>query len=301
MNVVVMLPAEFLTKIFIPSRIDLTADSIYQYQLTIRQFNAYANSPRISEITDEMIVGYMRDRLQAGTAPATINARRTRLLTLLNCAYRKHLISDPPRDVPRCRESRKVPMAWTADELQRLVTHAGTLAGAVGELPASWYWQSMIMVVYESGLRVGAIRSLEVEDFHPHGPALLIRSETQKTLLGQCVPLSAPTAALLAEHLYTPKRTLIFHWPNCPRYFFVKFRRIVEGAGLTASRRGHDLFHKIRRTNISYLACNGSLELARRQAGHTSASVTQRYYVDPRIACQRSAVDVLPKLNLEIR
>lgn len=297
MNVAVMLLAEFLTKIYIPSRIDLTADSIYQYQLTIRQFNAYANSPRISEITDGMVCGWMRDCLAHGMAPATVNVRRTRLLTLLNCAYRKRLIFDPPRDVPRCRESRKVPTAWTAEELQRLVTHAGTLAGAVGELPANWYWQSMIMVVYETGLRVGAVRTLEVEDFHPHGPALLIRSETQKTLLGQCVPLSAPTAALLAEHLYTPERTLIFPWPNCQRWFFVRFRKIVESAGLSASRRGHDLFHKIRRTNISYLACE-SLEIARHQAGHVSAAVTQRFYIDPRIVGERSAVDLLPRIKI---
>jgi len=287
----------FLHSVYVPSRLDIGAGQIEQLEITIIKFDIFAGWPELPAITEETVCGFLHACRKSGLSAATVNSKRSHILALLNCAYRKRLIFDPPRDVPRCRESRKVPTAWTADELQRLVTHAGTLAGAVGELPASWYWQSMIMVCYETGLRVGAVRTLEVNDFHPHGPALLIRSETQKTLLGQCVPLSAPTAALLAEHLYTPERTLIFPWPNCPRYFFVKFRRIVEGAGLTASRRGHDLFHKIRRTNISYLACE-SLELARRQAGHVSAATTQRFYIDPRIVGERRAVDVLPRIKI---
>lgn len=289
----------FLETVYVPAKLDLSVGQVEQLKVVVRQLDYHAHYPDIGKLTDEMVGGFLRACLQHGLSPNTVNSKRAKILALWRLAWKKHLVPDLPRDVPRCRVPRKIPVAWTSGELSRLAAHASTLPGMVGELPANWFWRSMILITWESGLRVGAVRKLLVEDFHAHGPALLVRAETQKTTLGQCLPLSLPLATALAKHLYAPQRKLIFPWPHCERWFFSKFRKIVEAAGLYASLNGHDLFYKIRRSNLSYIARNGSLEMARQQAGHTSAATTLRHYIDPRIANTQRAIDVLP--NIEIR
>jgi integrase len=76
---------------------------------------------------------------------------------------------------------------------------------------------------------------------------------------------------------------LIWPWPHHRRTLFLRFRELVEAAGLPCPRTGHQLFHRLRRTMLSYCAAV-SLPIAQQQAGHTTAAMTLRHYVDPSIA-----------------
>ena len=289
---------EFLHSVYVPSKLDLGSGQIEQLEVSIRKLDAFASRPKISDLSEEMICKFLRDCLGHGLAPATVNSKRAQILALWRCAWKKKLHPEQPRDIPRCREPRRIPRAWTAEEIQLLVNHAATLSGVIGKLPRAWWWSTLILVCWETGVRVGAARELRVEDFHPRGPALLVRSESQKTLLGQCLPLSCPTATALAEHLLAPQRELIWPWPHCDRWLFVCFRRIVETVGLEARLIGHDLFYRLRRSNLSYVAREAGLEVARQQAGHTSAATTIKHYIDPRIANVQRAVDMLPQIEI---
>ena len=64
---------------------------------------------------------------------------------------------------------------------------------------------------------------------------------------------STPTPSLPSPAI-TIRRELIWPWPHCRRYLSTMTRHIVESAGLSADKRGMSLFHKIRRTCISYCA-----------------------------------------------
>ncbi len=109
-------------------------------------------------------------------------------------------------------------------------------------------------------------------------------------------PLGDQATAAIAGH-FCPHRDQVFPWPYTRRQLYYKFRRIVTSAGLK-SRKSMGLFHQLRRSNLSYTAACGGIELAQQQAGHASPATTRASYIDPRIAKQRSAVDVLPELNL---
>jgi len=288
---------DFLREVYVPSKLDLSPGWIEQLDRTIGQFSRHlGHAARLADLNDEAVCRFLMQRLAEGLAPITVNGSRAKLLALWRCGWRKRRIDELPRDVPRCREPKPVPRAWNAEEVSRLAGQAATVLGYVAGLPAGRYWSTLVLVVWETGLRIGAVRQMTPDDFLPQGPALLARSTTQKTLLGQCMAIRSPLAAALAEFLAVdPQRELIWPWPYCRRWFFARFRRIVESAGLTANRRGHDLFYRLRRSHLSYVA-RESLEAARQQAGHASAAVTLRHYIDPLIASQRPAVEMLPKL-----
>ena len=76
--------------------------------------------------------------------------------------------------------------------------------------------------------------------------------------------------------------------------------RIAEGAGLRSDPTlAMQLSHKLRRSALTQVAMSSGLDRAREQAGHSSAAMTRRHYIDPRLLRDRSAVDALPQLELD--
>ena len=142
---------------------------------------------------------------------------------------------------------------------------------------------------------MGSVRAATPKDCSLTDQRILLRAEEQKQNVDQIFRLSDSTVETL-KRIYDPNRPAIWPWPYCYHQLWIQFRRIVEGAGLKAGK-SHDLFHRIRRSSLSAIAAH-DLELARQQAGHSTSRITQRHYIDPRIAHQRSAIDVLPELSL---
>jgi len=69
-------------------------------------------------------------------------------------------------------------------------------------------------------------------------------------------------------------------------------------SGIALSRRKFGLFHRLRRTTLSY-CWSVDPAMAQRQAGHASAETTKQHYVDPRICAQGlCAADILPPIKL---
>jgi len=288
----------FFERIFLPSRLNLGDRTVAEYQTVLRHLDRWTGRPlHIDEIDDDLVCRFLRNRLKSGASAATVNGNRAKVLALWRCAWRKRLLDDLPRDVPKLREPRDVPRAWTVGDVARLAAHCGCLEGRITGIPKKHYWQSLVVVAWESGERVGALRQTTTDNCSIEERTLLVRANSTKTGQAKLYSLSEEAVAAIAPIL-RPSQVLLWPWPYSRRWFFVQFRRIVEAAGLTAGNH-HDLFHKLRRSNLTYTAKGGGIELARQQAGHDSVRTTLKHYVDPRIARQRSAVDVLPPLVLE--
>ncbi len=285
---------EFLEKVYLPGQLNIGARTAREYQSVVKHLVEWAGvDVRLARLSDDMICRYLRHRLKTD-APATVNSHRAKLLALWRCAWRKRLVDDLPRDVPKLREPKRVPVAWTVSEVSRLVAQCRALTGKVGPVPAADFWTSLVLVAWETAERVGALLQAEQQDCDLDHRTLLVRPDTTKTDAGRLYSLGEDTVATIAKILH-PDHRLVWHWPHKRRWFFTVFRRIVEGAGLSAGKH-NDLFYKLKRSNLSYTAAGGGIELARQQAGHDHARTTLRHYVDPRIARQPSARDVLPPL-----
>ena len=280
--------SDFVVKTYAPHRMALSTGYVEQLAIAVRLLERWHAQPlSVGDLTADLIRRFLQAYSQHHAA-ATVNSKRRCLLTL--CRFAGNVIED----VPCIPEPRRLPEAWTITEVERLLATARQLTGMVGDVPRKYFWPALVLACYDSAARISAILSTQTEDYDPGERRLVIRGESQKNGCDQLFWLSDQTVAALSP-LYDRHRERLFDWPFGRRYLWQFFRRRLVGpAGLPSSRRGMDLFHRLRRTNLSYCAAE-SLELARNQAGHASARTTARHYVDPRIAHTRSAVDVLPR------
>ncbi|KKN11616.1 hypothetical protein LCGC14_1024770 [marine sediment metagenome] len=286
--------AEYIETIYVPAKIDLSARTVEQLVVAVRLFDRWRGAPvHLHDLSDELLCRFLRAYLATGKTASTVNGKRRAILCLWRHAFEEGIVELLPRKVPILREPRRMPEAWTLSEVEQLLAAARRLSGKVGEVERRDWWTALILSVYDTSGRIGAIQSTRTLDCNLAERYLIVRADHQKTNEDRLYWLSDQTTTIIAV-IYEPRRERLFTWPYGRRHLFYQFRRLVERAGLHADKRGMNLFHKLRRTSLSYCAAY-DLELARRQAGHSTARLTQRHYIDPRIARQQSAVDVLPR------
>jgi len=254
----------------------------------VNDFGAWVGRPpAIAEVDRALLGGWAAALLEAGKRPSTINTKVARVRRLLLAAWDDGILQLPPRRVWRLRENPPAPEAWTLAECRRLLAYLGALPGRVGERPACEWWTALVLALYWTGCRIGALLAVDVADYSP-GQGLTARQ--QKNGRQQWYRLPATCCEAIERIL--PESGPVFAWPYHPRTLWVHFREFVERAGLPCPRTHGQLFHRLRRTNASYCAAEDPA-IAQRQMDHASPETTRRHYVDPRIANQRSAADVL--------
>lgn len=290
----------FLDQVYVVAHPGLAQESIKQMQVTARKFGKWlGRDALLADLTVENLRGFLYAYHEEGRAAPTVNDKRRMLLTFWRAAADEDLLAEPrPRRIARIKEPRKLPEAWTVDEIGKILELCRQQQGRVGLIPADDWWTSLILTLYDTGGRIGAIIQAATRDYQPDDRSLRIRADTQKDKTEQVFQISDQAAEAIARH-YSRERELIWPWPHARRNLYKLFReRIIEPACVPSKRVGGDLFHKIRRTCISYLA-KEDLMLAVRQADHCRPELTFKHYIDPRIAVPKvQATDVLPRPKL---
>jgi len=283
-----VLLSHYLAHIYLAQRPGLSASYCRLLAATVRRLDVFAGRPlAMADVDRELLGRWAAEALGGDLRPATINDRLRMVRTLLLAAYDDGLLDRPPRRNRRLAENHAPPEAWTIIECRRLFAHLAELPGHVGELPADQWWTSLCLTAYWSGCRIGALLRSRAADYQPGG--LTVRR--QKNGRQQWYPL--PAACCEAIERVVPSAGVIWPWRSHRSTFFGHFRRHIEAAGLPAPRTHCQLFHRLRRTTLSYCAAVDPA-IAQRQADHADPRTTARHYIDPRIARGRSAIDVLP-------
>jgi len=233
------------------------------------------------------LIRWLQSQRAQGRSLATIARQRRILQAVLHWGAELGLC--PLIRLPQIKVPPPAPEAWSVEQVGRILQTASQWPGRVGRWPAKDWWPALILVVYWTGARIGSILAAKPSEWD--GQYLILRhTKTGK----QAVYRLHEQAAAAIGRVYDPKAERLFAWPHCRTHLFVVFRRIVEAAGVTAPKGTSSLFHRLRRTCLSYCWA-ADPAVAQRQADHASAEITRRHYIDPRIAQQaKTAADVLP-------
>ncbi len=182
------------------------------------------------------------------------------------------------------QEYRRVPTAWKQCQLSALFATVNALTGTIGTSLERDWWQALLAVMWDSGLRIGALMKAEWGDVD--GEFILIRAETQKDKEEQRFKLHRDTLKALGR--LGKRAGRIFKWPYCWTTLWKRYDKLLEKAGLPHGRR--DKFHRVRRSVASWFeACGGN---ATDLLGHSDRRVTMAY-LDPDITGKPQASDVL--------
>lgn len=288
---------EFFVETYQPLRLTGRSEqSARLYLDAIGHLERYAGRPLLlHELRDELVASCLAALIKQGRSTTTANKIRRHLLSLWRLASKRDGIELP--DVPALKEPKRVPRAWLTSELGKIVAAAGQMPGEIAGVPAGRWWTALLLVAYDTGLRITPLMQLKWANLDLAHGCVLAGAETQKHGRDETPALSAETLKALAA-IRDPPREKIFPWPfdrNLPQWPTLNrhFGRLLRRAGFSVTRK--DLWHKIRRTTASYLKAAGGDPTA--QLGHSSPKVTEAY-LDPRICGRRRQVDLLPRPEL---
>jgi integrase len=279
-----------------------------QFQSHLKPVRERFGDWRAGDITAEAVDAYIKDRLAAGKAKATVN-RETQLLgQAMRLAFERHRISAVP-SIRHLNGRNTRQGFFERPEFEALVA----------ALPEDL--RDFTRFAYLTGWRRGEIISLRWQDVDQDGGAIRLRPDASKNGRGRKVMLEGDLATLMKRRW---QARLIKGKNGIPRVVDVVFHRDGEPIGefrrawrsacvaaglyhLVRDKRGREkkapdkLFHDLRRTAIRNMVRAGVPErVAMEVSGHRTRSVFDRYNIvseeDLRVAMQRTSryVDSLP-------
>ena len=277
---------------------NLSDRSVTLYGHTIDKVQEFlGREPLVDDLEDVTVSKFLRWRATnpcrgRTVSPHTVAKDRSQLLALWNWACRKKIHTGEWPGLPRQKKVKRAPTAYTLDELGRLVRLARTKKGAMGGLPAAWWWSTILQVAWQTGCRIGELLALRWREVDTANGRLLLLAETRK---GHERDLLANISPALAAELETRRglpEGLVWPRTGHATSHYAAMRLLCRRAGVTPRA-----FHAIRKASASYIYAAGGDATA--HLGHADPAMTRGHYLDPRITEKSSGLDYLPPLNLE--
>lgn len=279
--------------------INCSKRSIERYQGVIKGFSEFLGcDANLSHLTDDRVGQYSAWMAGRDYEPTTINTHLRHLLSLWRHAWKKRRVDELPRDVDFLKEPKHIPEAWSTEEMARLLEAARHADGEMFGIPANQWFGALLLVMYDTGARLGSLLLLRTDDFSLESGEVLLRAETQKQSADQYFRVHPET--LEAVRAINPQlREFVWNYPQYNRNRMIIYRaldRILNAAGLPTTAR--DKFHKVRRTSATVLADQLGEHEASKHLGHSSIEVTRRYLDPSKIRRRVNAADVMVRPEL---
>lgn len=281
--------AEFFENVYLPLRLRGKSDRTEAlYRCSLVSFGRFLKRRAVLEdFTDDVVSAYLSSLGELGRSPHTIEKERVQLLAMWRFACKRGMLRVYP-NVPGIRLPRSDPKAWTREELVKLFDAVDNTSGMIGNVRANLWWRALLLVIWDTGERIGATRSLQWSDFDLDGHWLTVPAQVRKGKTADKTHRLHPDTVTALRAILHPERQRVFEWPFVYSYLWTAFGKLLERAGLDASKRCK--FHKIRRTVASFYEQAGGD--ATRLLDHSRRATTEKWYIDPRVvpvpqACEK--------------
>jgi integrase len=292
-----MLLREFLTDRYAPLR-NVSQRTVSMISQTLDRVDRFLGRPAtVEDLTDLQIAQFLRWRAQQPwkgrmPSPATIAKDRNHLASLAELAARKKLLGEFVV-IAKIKVPLRAPRGYTVEEVSAMVRAARHRYGRIGDVPASWLWTSLIWAAWCSGERIGALLRVRWEDVDLDRASLVLRGENRKDHVSTIERSLSPELVALLRTMAKPAG-LVWPWleHRNENSIYASLRLLCAAAGVQAKG-----FHSIRKASGSYVAAAGGD--ASEHLGHRNPKTTRDHYLDPRIIGRKSALTLLPPLDLD--
>lgn len=162
------------------------------------------------------------------------------------------------------------PVAWTREELSRLLLHARQLPGNLQSgCPVALFFTGWVLAGYECGLRFSDLLSLKKHQLR-NDRLHTVQHKTGDPLVQV---LSAECARILNDLSVRSTNGTIFRWALAERWLRIRWDRLVDQAGVTGTCKW------MRRTGATWVEA-AQPGMASRYLGHRSPELAMKHYVD---------------------
>ncbi len=222
-----------------------------QVRHAVNQLDRWYRRPvRLQDLSANLLTEFIKARLTKGLSPRTVRKERGTILTLLRFACASGFDSESPPTVATVRVSHGEHVAWTADELARLLD-ACKIAKPARQFRAA-HWVSLVKVMVDTGLQTGRLLNLQKAAVDLQRGTLFVPSNHLRWPGAKVYTLTADTLEVLSRIAKGSPTGRLFPWPFGKDALRKHFRDLVVSAGLPADR--HSLFQRIPRRSQSIKA-----------------------------------------------
>lgn len=289
-----LLPTYFSTNINIRSE-----DTRTHYRRSVRQFGEYLGRiATLDDLTDDLCTGFILWSLRDGLTEVTANQRAKQIRAFWEWAARRRLVGPFPtfKDAP---EPELMPVAWKAEELEKLFAGCAKQRGYIGPMPADLWWLSQHWWYFVTGERTEATLNL-MRDEHVDLKAQVARVPAairKGGMKSMTYRLNDRLCELLAEVFKYPSRSgLVWERHIGVSAYYHRYRRLIASCGLPTPR-GKCGPQKMRVTVLTMIEGLGGDAAA--FARHSSRRVTDESYIDQALLLAMKKGVWPPNLNPE--
>ncbi len=264
----------------------LSPETVRSYASDLRQFRAYlveeylepGTRPRLDAIDPLAVRGFVAWLSRSGRQRTSVARKLSAVRTFLGHAVRDGRLETNPADgIPSPRAPRKLPRTLTVDEAFHL------LDGIAGDDLPGLRDRAMLELLYASGLRVGELVALDLEDLDFAAGIARVLGKGSKERM---VPFGDKAATALRRWLDASRalrtrpedRNALFLNLRGGRLTDRSVRRIlnrrIDEAAILARISPHVLRHSFA---THMLGAGADLRAIQELLGHASLSTTQRY------------------------
>jgi integrase/recombinase XerC len=263
----------FLT--FIRAERNVSEHTLRAYR---KDLNIFLQESSIKDIRDTDVLdvrGYVASQVSKGLNKSTVSRRLSSLKSFFNYLCREGIMdSNPAKIVPSPKSAQKAPLFLTVDDAFGLVEKPD------GMDFISVRNRAVLELLYSSGIRVGELSSLDIEDIDIKEGIMRVRGKGKKERL---VPigstaLDAIKSYIIERHLVKKKEKALFINRSGKRLTERTLRRIVVKYAREFGIQGRIGPHTLRHTFATHLLQDGAdLRAIQELLGHESLSTTQKY------------------------
>ncbi len=252
----------------------VSAHTLRAYRKDLTDFIAHVNTePEKIDMLD--VRGFIAEQIRKGLNKTTVSRRLSSVRSFFKFLYREgHMKSNPAKLVSSPRLPKLLPKFLSVDDAFSLVEKPE----GIGFAPARD--RAILELLYSSGLRVGELAGLNVEDINVREALVKARGKGKKERI---VPigskaLDAIKTYLVERILLKSKEKAVFLNRLGTRLTDRGVRRIVVKYARAISINGSIGPHTLRHSFASHLLQGGAdLRVIQELLGHSSLSTTQKY------------------------
>ena len=266
--------------------------TIISYRTNLGQLLQFLGNKPVEEITRQDVRGYAahlrsrptkynghpnREEQNGKLSPFTVDSYIRAAKRLFNWLVDEEIIAESPmRRMRWIRPGRHEPKAISLEDLAKL------LEAARGDSPRAIRNTGLILLMADTGCRVGGIEHLRLQDVDFENRVVTLTEKGNKT---RKVPISAPVVGALKAWLQVrPDLDEPWLFVNMGTHGVKKltgdavgeiFRRLKKKAGIKGPANPHSLRHAFAR---EYIRNGGDMATLAETLGHSSIEVTWKFY-----------------------
>ncbi len=233
----------------------------------------------VADLTAENVNVFLQHQQTLGRSPKTLHGYRANFIAFAKDAK----IALDPETVRRFRQQRRIPDAWTMDELVRLLNACNDpqFDKPVRQYVVKQgdYLRALVLTSYDTGLRPGDLMELRRDEINSNGEFTILQNKTGVEMLRA---VRKETLAAI-DRMYVRRVTVpLFGFCSAANRDYPMFlvRKLVEAAGFEHNRRNG--MQKLRRTSATHLE-TVSPGSASWHLGHLDGNMARLHYLDQRI------------------